>query len=385
MKRMGLAPVAVMCCTVVSPVIAAAPDEAAIKLAKSNYEKGNAAYNLGKFDEAITWFTKAYEAWPVPDFLYNIAQSYRLAGNCRQALFVYKRYLSIKERDKDAPLAKGERAEIERFVKELTECVAKADASAAAQPAELKTTPPSTTTTTSVTTSPAPAATTATPPTTVAATNAPTETTAATGMMITPAPTPRATPAVTMEHGGPDPEVSANTTSNTKILSAYATGGIAMFSGGDDLPIPVQPSFAMGAGYPLSLGPLVLDLGARASFSPIKYDTMSATEQASLVGICAAVGISYRVNNKLSVRGDAGIGVAMLRGLMEGNPFTDTRKAGSFTMPSVRGGVAAEYAITPSLVATIAPLSVGFSSAPDELIIGSLIELDVLVGLGYRL
>jgi opacity protein-like surface antigen len=133
------------------------------------------------------------------------------------------------------------------------------------------------------------------------------------------------------------------------------------------------------------VGPFVLDLGARVSFSPIKYDTMDATKQASLVGIRATVGVTYRVNDKLGVRGDAGIGVAMLRGLVDGNPFTDTRKAGTFTMPSFRVGVAAEYAITPNLVATVAPLSIGFSPAPNELFISSLAQFDVLVGLGYRM
>jgi len=168
-------------------------------------------------------------------------------------------------------------------------------------------------------------------------------------------------------------------------LWAYATGGIAVFSAGGNLPMPVQPSFAVGAGYPLPVGPLTLDVGARVSYSPIPYDTMNVTTQASLIGVRATVGATYRVNDKLGVRGDAGIGVTMLGGLADGNPFTDTRKAGAFTMLSFRVGVAAEYAITPKLVATVAPLSFGFSPAPDELVISSLTQLDVLVGLGYRM
>ena len=47
-------------------------------------------------------------------------------------------------------------------------------------------------------------------------------------------------------------------------------------------------------------------------------------------------------------------------------------------------GVAAEYAITPNLVATVAPFSFGFSQAPEGLVISSLTEIDVLAGLAWR-
>src|SRR5689334_21971491 len=80
--------------------------------AEEAYTKGDTAYNLGRYDEAAEWFTKAYESWPQPEFLYNIAQSYRLGGNCKQALHFYKRFKSIKEKDKDAPLSKKKKAEI---------------------------------------------------------------------------------------------------------------------------------------------------------------------------------------------------------------------------------------------------------------------------------
>ena len=103
------------------------------------------------------------------------------------------------------------------------------------------------------------------------------------------------------------------------------------------------------------------------------------------VGIRATVGAIYRVNAKLAVRGDAGLGVLLLRGLGAGNALTDDAAAGAFTMPSLRVGVAAEYAVTRNLVATVAPIGVGFSPASDRLAFRSLTQLDVLVGLGYRM
>jgi hypothetical protein len=389
MKRIIPIVIAVLWCTLVDPAAEGAPEEATIKLAKSHYEKGNAAYNLGKFDEAIGWFTNAYEAWPVPDFLYNIAQSYRLAGNCKQALFFYRRYLSIKDRDKDAPLARKERVEIERFIKGLTECSLRTDASAQTQPDTLKTTPAPTTppppTTTPPTTPPPPPTTNMPSPlTTTPATS--TTTASTTPIEPTKAPTTTATATTTATEKPEDkvPAVTASAPPTVNLVKAYATGGIAIFSAGD-LPVAVQPSFAVGAGYLVPAGPTTLDLGARISFSPIKYDTMDATRQASVLGICATVGATYKVNEQLGLRGDAGIGAVMLRGLVDGNPFTDTRKSGAFTMLSLRLGIAAEYAFTPNLIATVAPLGIGFSPAPDELFMSSLVQLDVLVGLGYRM
>src|SRR4029078_10928221 len=114
-------------------------------------------------------------------------------------------------------------------------------------------------------------------------------------------------------------------------------------------------------------------------------DAMAAAQRASLLGMRAAVGVTYPVVNKLSLRGDLGIGIAMLRGLVEGNPFTESHHPGWFTMFSVRLGVAVEYAITPNVIATIAPLGLAFSPAPDGLVFRSITQLDVLAGVGYRM
>lgn len=128
-----------------------APGANAQTVAEQEFLAGNTAYNLGRFDEAVTHFTKAYEAWPQPEFLYNIAQSYRLAGNCKQALYFYKRFRSLKEKDTAAPLSSSKKEEVDRFVAQQSECVAKVDTGAAAQPQTLDR-PGSTSTT-----SPAPA------------------------------------------------------------------------------------------------------------------------------------------------------------------------------------------------------------------------------------
>jgi hypothetical protein len=82
----------------VSPVtraFAAGPDEgtATSSEAKRHYEEGTKAFNLGEFPRAIAEFKATYNAKPDPLLLYNIAQSYRLAGDAGQALFFYKSFL----------------------------------------------------------------------------------------------------------------------------------------------------------------------------------------------------------------------------------------------------------------------------------------------------
>jgi hypothetical protein len=154
--------------------------------------------------------------------------------------------------------------------------------------------------------------------------------------------------------------------------------------GGGTLTIPVQPSFAVGAGYPMPVGPVRLDVGARISFSPIQYDTMNTTERASLLGARATVGATYPVGPQMGLRGDLGLGITRLSGLVDGNPFTDDREPASFTMLSFRLGAAFEYTLTPNLAASFSP-GFAYTVVPAELFITSLTQLDVMVGVGYRM
>lgn len=61
-----------------------------------------AAQEAKSYDTAITLYKEAYELAPHPVLLFNIGQSYRLAGNLVQAELFYRRYL---EREPDGPYA----------------------------------------------------------------------------------------------------------------------------------------------------------------------------------------------------------------------------------------------------------------------------------------
>jgi tetratricopeptide (TPR) repeat protein len=62
--------------------------------ANDAFLKGQLAYNDGHYAEAIEQFQYAYDLVPDPAYLFNIAQSYRLAKNCLKAAEHYGRFLA---------------------------------------------------------------------------------------------------------------------------------------------------------------------------------------------------------------------------------------------------------------------------------------------------
>jgi tetratricopeptide (TPR) repeat protein len=119
--------------TIGSGAARAAGDEE--KQARALYESAEKKFNVGKFAEALTDYQAAYEAKPLPGFLFNIAQCYRNLGNYERARFFFRRYLSIE------PKAPNHRR-VEELINEMTKQI---EAQAAAGPASSSTTPPPTT------------------------------------------------------------------------------------------------------------------------------------------------------------------------------------------------------------------------------------------------
>lgn len=67
------------------------------RTARAHFTKAERAFTLGKFNAALTSYQLAYEAMPLPAFLFNIAQCHRNLRNHEQAVFFYERYLSLDE------------------------------------------------------------------------------------------------------------------------------------------------------------------------------------------------------------------------------------------------------------------------------------------------
>jgi len=108
--------------------------------AKEHYTRGTSFYDLGRYEDAIKEFEAAYQLKNDPAFLYNLAQSYRQAGNHEQAVHFYKTYLRY------VPKAPN-RADIEEKIKAEEQLAAKGGGTTTTTPPPVNTTPPPTNTT----------------------------------------------------------------------------------------------------------------------------------------------------------------------------------------------------------------------------------------------
>ena len=82
-------------CAVLVLARVAYADDPATRAAKRHFDRGQKLFTLGKFDQALDEYQKAFDASPIPDFLYNIGQCHRNLGNYEQAIFSFKRFLQL--------------------------------------------------------------------------------------------------------------------------------------------------------------------------------------------------------------------------------------------------------------------------------------------------
>jgi tetratricopeptide (TPR) repeat protein len=105
-----------------SPAPPGQPDE--INQVKLLYDRGMAHFQLEEYDAAIEKWQAGFRIKPAPEFLYNIAQAYRLSRRPDRALSFYQKYLRMSPK---AP----NRAEVERHIAALQKVV---DQQARSQP-----------------------------------------------------------------------------------------------------------------------------------------------------------------------------------------------------------------------------------------------------------
>src|SRR5262245_58467283 len=91
---------------------------AAAEPADDAYQEGRRLYDVHDWEGAIAKFKEAYKLRPEAKSLFNIAQSYRLKGDCPDALSFYRTY---KRNYPDGP----NQDLVERFLKELDPCPVK--------------------------------------------------------------------------------------------------------------------------------------------------------------------------------------------------------------------------------------------------------------------
>jgi tetratricopeptide (TPR) repeat protein len=141
MRRTGTAVAAAALAALVTSVLpalaggaraVAAPavdQEAARKVeAKAAFGRGNAAYNLGKYADAIAEFERAYALSRVPEILFNLGQCYRKQWEADKRSELGRRALHYYEAVvREAP-ASSVRPDADQFIAELGPAVAAAEA-----------------------------------------------------------------------------------------------------------------------------------------------------------------------------------------------------------------------------------------------------------------
>jgi tetratricopeptide (TPR) repeat protein len=101
-----------VCLAVAVPSRPVHADDPATRAARRHFERGEKLFALGKFDDALDEYQTAFDAKPLPGFLYNIGQCYRNLGDYDQAIFSFKKYLKLE------PEASNKEA-VERLIEEL--------------------------------------------------------------------------------------------------------------------------------------------------------------------------------------------------------------------------------------------------------------------------
>lgn len=291
------------------------------------------------------------------NFLFNIAQAHRQLGECGPAVQLFKRYLGMTRRLTWDKQVRAVRAGVTVTLDELEK------------------------------TCPAPEGMTEQPPAGIG----PPDQMSGNDDSAPAGNDQRTDNTVRGEHGGvAGMGRSPGADGGPKLVSMSIGMGPAFIDMGD-IVVPTQLAFALRAGYPIRLGVLDAEAGAVFTYTPVPWRNLmvDTSGTASLWSILLDAGVSYPIMDKLSARGDIGLGALNFSGLGMSNPFTVGRAepGGPVTMFNVRVELGLVYALTPSLVVNASPVVFSYSPADSSLndIIGSLTRYELLIGAGYRM
>jgi len=335
------------------------------------YKEGENQYNLGNFDKAVEAFKQGFSLETNDSkkaaYLYNVAQSYRQANDCKNALFFYKRFLSLKDNDTVKPLSAKTRKEVEERITELDACVQQA-ASISKKPPNNNIPPDGD-------------GTDKTPP--------------SDDHKDTHKDTQKDV-AVGPHKGDGEEEDGGGVTKPARVtgphlISARLTGGGTKVSTGS-IEVPVQATGALVAGYPIAINKqLTIDAGVAFTFTPVPYTigpaTMARSATSQLWGVMADVGATFEVIPKLGLRGDLGLGALFFAGVSD-SPFTGgAPTSGALSMFHLRAALSADYAVTPNFIVTATPVAFSYSPPKEglDMSITSITSVDFMVGIGFRM
>lgn len=354
-------------------MVVSRPASADPKTAADWFNVGDNQYNLGNFDKAIEAFRKAFEMEKdealKPIYLYNIAQAYRQAGDCDNAVFFYKRFLSLKATDAKKPLGQSTKDDIQKRIAEQEKICADKKSQRDKPPEG-----------------------TMRPEEGEKGQQGEGQGEEGDGEKVKPEGEKKPTQVAsidTEDTEDSDPELRAYLGDQPQVITLRAGAGLGV-PRMDPVNVANQFSATLIAGYPILLAPKVgLDVGAAFSLSPLQWENNAQESQTSLF-ITAVVNAGFRaeVMPKLLLRADLGVGAMFFTNVAEGNPFTMSGQAadgGALTMFHLRAGAAVEYSVARSVSLWASPITFGYSPSKAGLIPDSIIQLSFLAGLGYRL
>ncbi len=104
--------------TLAASVLVTAPsaraDEPVPHKAKRLATAGRSLHEQGEYGKAIIAFQEAYVLAPSPALLFNLAQAYRLDGNCEDAAYMYRRFLAQAPRNEARDISRAQLPAMER-------------------------------------------------------------------------------------------------------------------------------------------------------------------------------------------------------------------------------------------------------------------------------
>ncbi len=361
-----------------APTVAMAqPTNQPARTAAEWFKEGDDQYNLGNFSGAVEAFKKAFEtetdAAKKPAYLYNIAQAYRLAKDCKNSLFFYKRFMALRGNDTARPLKPAIRAEVDGRIIELETCVKQQDASAARQPDTILnpdgTKPDGTKPdgTKPDGTKPDGTKPDGTKPDGTKPDGTKPDGTKPDGTK------PDGTKPDDGDGDGDGDGDPVDGTANPPPLQHIAI----RIGGGAGIPIIPDTSSRLGPTGTISVGyllpitaPVALEVGAGFSFASVGFDLEgnAGEEHGRLMSLFAFGAATKTVATAISIRGELGIGAGFFAGLTGGNPYTvgALTTDGPLTMALVRAAVSVNYAMTPKIGFWVSPLTFSYSPTPDS-------------------
>jgi tetratricopeptide (TPR) repeat protein len=110
------------------PATGKQPTQQQLDKARAHFEAAEIAKSRRDYQTAAVEYLAAYELFQHPEFFYNVAEVYRLAGDERNALTYYDKYLELDPTGRGVSTARGHADQLRRSIAARQDALARAAA-----------------------------------------------------------------------------------------------------------------------------------------------------------------------------------------------------------------------------------------------------------------